>query len=249
MSEKINVLVWTEGIFAERQPKAAETYPKGIGPVLVDFLAKDPQLSVREGGQDTMESDFSQESLDKTDVLVWWDHLYQDVITDEWLERILARIRNGMGFIALHSGMGSRVFGSLMGTSRRTKWREIGENERLWIIERGHPIMAGLENEYIDVPRSEMYGESFDIPAPEELLFISWYAGGEVLRSGGTYKRGMGRVFYFTTGHEEYPIYHQKEIQTVITNAVKWARPTGGPAAQYTRHSPPIEDVAGKFDE
>lgn len=243
MKEKIRVLVWTEGLSAESEPEAVRIYPDGIGSVLEDFLSKDSRLVVRQGGLDTMERDFAEESLAQTDVLVWWDHLYQDRIADEALERILRRIREGMGFIALHSAIGSRILRALLGTTCAFKWREIGENERVWIIERGHPIVSGLESEHIDIPRSEMYGESADIPAPDELIFISWYAGGEVLRSGGCYKRGMGRIFYFSPGHEEYPVYYQAEIQKIITNAVYWACPSGGPAARYTWHSPPLENI------
>ncbi|MCI8443218.1 MAG: trehalose utilization protein ThuA [Provencibacterium sp.] len=242
-SEKLRVLVWTEGIYAERQPLAAKTYPQGIGTVLTEFLSRDAQLIVREGGLKTMEQDFSEEALAKTDVLVWWGHLYHDEVTDEMAERICRRILEGMGFIALHSSMGSKVFRRLMGTSCHTKWREIAENERLWVIDTGHPIAVGLEKEYLDVPHTEIYSEPFDIPAPDELVFISWYAGGEVLRSGCCYRRGAGKIFYFSTGHEEYPIYHQPEIQKVITNAVHWAKPSFGPKPQYTCHSPPLEDI------
>ena len=72
-----------------------------------------------------------------------------------------------------------------------------------------------------------MYGEPFVIPEPDETLFISWYEGGEVFRSGVTFKRGAGRIFYFSPGHETYPIYHNPEIQTVLRNAVRWANHPG----------------------
>jgi len=70
-----------------------------------------------------------------------------------------------------------------------------------------------------------MYGEFFDIPTPDDLVFIGWFQGGEVFRSGCCYNRGYGKVFYFQPGHESYPIYHQKDIQKVIINAVNWAAP------------------------
>ena len=47
------------------------------------------------------------------------------------------------------------------------------------------------------IDQQEMYGELFDIPAPDELVFVSSFAGGEVFRSGCTFRRGLGKVFYF----------------------------------------------------
>lgn len=246
MDNKIKVLVWTEGIYVDRQPLAAKTYPNDICTVLEEFLSKDSELEVRTGSLPTIKSDLSEQSLNNTDVLVWWGHLYHNDVTDEMTDRIYNRIISGMGFICLHSSMGSKVFRRLMGTDCHTKWREIGENERVWVIDPGHPIVQGLEKEYIDIPCTEMYGECFNIPPPDELVFISWYAGGEVLRSGCCYRRGAGKIFYFSPGHEEYPIYYQTEIQKVITNSVKWAMPTKGPVPQYTRHSQPLEDIHPK---
>jgi trehalose utilization protein len=68
-----------------------------------------------------------------------------------------------------------------------------------------------------------MYGEFFDIPPPDELVFISSFSGGEVFRSGCCFKRGRGRIFYFSPGHETKPVFHQPEIRTVIANAVRWS--------------------------
>ena len=42
-----------------------------------------------------------------------------------------------------------------------------------------------------------MYGEHFNIPQPDEQVFISWFEGGEVFRSGCCWHRGKGKVFYF----------------------------------------------------
>ena len=68
----------------------------------------------------------------------------------------------------------------------------------------GHPIAAGL-GEYFEIPHEEMYGEHFDIPDPDELVFVSWFQGGEVFRSGCCYYRGEGKIFYFRPGHETLP--------------------------------------------
>nr|WP_323132643.1 ThuA domain-containing protein [Kineococcus indalonis] len=73
------------------------------------------------------------------------------------------------------------------------------------------------------IDEDEMYGEFFDIPAPDELVFISSFSGGEVFRSGCTFKRGHGKVFYFRPGDQEYPTYFHAGVRKVISNAVEWA--------------------------
>ena len=93
-----------------------------------------------------------------------------------------------MGFVALHSAHYSRPFKRLMGTSCRLKWREADDRERLWVVAPDHPIAAGL-GEYFEIEREEMYGEFFDVPTPDTLVFISWFSGGEVFRSRRAYVR------------------------------------------------------------
>jgi len=124
----------------------------------------------------------------------------------------------------LHSGHFSKIFKRMMGSSCSLKWREIGEKNRLWVTAPGHPIVEGL-GEYFEIPHTEMYGEFFDIPQPDVQVFISWFQGGDVFRSGCCFFRGRGKIFYFQPGHETLPIYYQKEVQHVISNAVRWAAP------------------------
>jgi len=95
------------------------------------------------------------------------------------------------------------------------------------VVNPGHPIAAGL-GDYFEIPHTEAYGEPFDIPEPDTLVFISWFAGGEVFRSGCCYRRGRGRIFYFRPGDQEYPIFHQPEVLQVIKNAALWAAPRRG---------------------
>ena len=128
-----------------------------------------------------------------------------------------------MGLIVLHSGHFSKIFRRLMGTSCSLKWRD-GARERLWCANPGHPIAQGLP-EHFELDVEEMYGEFFDIPEPLETVFIGWFNGGEVFRSGVTFRRGLGNVFYFQPGHEANPTFHNENIQKVITNAVRWAAP------------------------
>ena len=120
------------------------------------------------------------------------------------------------------------------------RWREAGEKERVWVTSPGHQIASGLPP-YFEIPHEETYGEYFQIPEPDELVFISWFEGGEVCRSGLCYTREKGRIFYFRPGHETYPIYFMPEIQLVIKNSIRWAAPTGGPEPQVGEHLEPLE--------
>jgi trehalose utilization protein len=129
-----------------------------------------------------------------------------------------------MGFIALHTSHYSRPFMRLMGTSCSLTWREAGEKERLWVCNPAHRIARGIDR-YFEIPNTEMYGEPFAIPNPDEVVFISWFEGGEVFRSGCTWKRGNGKIFYFRPGHEAYPIYYHPTVRLVLRNAVHWAAP------------------------
>jgi trehalose utilization protein len=146
-----------------------------------------------------------------------------------------------MGLICLHSAHFSRIFRRLMGTTCNLKWREIGEKERVWVVEPGHPIAEGL-GQYFEIPHTEMYGERFDIPQPDTLVFISWYSGGEVFRGGCCFHRGNGKVFYFSPGHETLPIYHQAEVLRVIGNGVRWAAPVAGAVTTFGNVKP-LENV------
>ena len=134
-----------------------------------------------------------------------------------------------MGLICLHSAHFSKILRKLMGTTCQLKWREVGEQEVLWVTRPGHPILKGIDDHFI-LPHTEMYGEHFDIPEPDETILISSFEGGEVFRSGVTYRRGAGKVFYFRPGHETYPIFKDPNVLRVITNAVRWAAPTGAMA-------------------
>ena len=223
----VNVTVWNEFFHEKRNDKVKAIYPDGIHNAIADFL-REAGMSAITATLEEPEHGLTPEVLDNTDVLLWWGHMAHDKVEDEIVDRVQKRVLEGMGLIVLHSGHLSKIFKRLMGTSGRLRWREADEKERIWVIEPGHPIAAGLD-EYFEIPKAEMYGERFGIPAPDTLVFISWFEGGEVFRSGCCYHRGMGRVFYFRPGHETYPIYFQKEVQQVIINAVRWAAPVNGP--------------------
>lgn len=231
MTNDIRVTVWSEYRHEKTHAEVAEVYPQGMHTVIADGL-RASGFSVRTATLDEPEHGLTAEVLENTDVMTWWGHMAHDEVTDEIVTRVQNRVLKGMGLIVLHSGHFSKIFKRLMGTSCDLKWREVGEKERVWVVEPGHPIAQGL-GPYFEVPRSEMYGERFDIPAPDSLVFVSWFQGGEVFRSGCCYLRGAGKVFYFSPGHETYPIYYQAEIQQVIANAVRWAAPAGVPEIKF----------------
>jgi len=202
-------------------------------------------LEVRTATLDEPEHGLTEAVLAQTDVLTWWGHMAHGEVEDAVVDRVHQRVLAGMGLVVLHSGHFSKIFKRLMGTTCDLKWREAGEKERIWVVEPGHPIAEGL-GEYFEIPQAEMYGERFDIPAPDTLVFISWFEGGEVFRSGCCYQRGRGRIFYFRPGHETYPIYYQPEVLRVIYNAVRWAAPQEIKATQFGNAPVPLEPIKKK---
>jgi len=225
MSTPIKVIVWGEFCHEKTDPTVATIYPDGIHEAIGSFLRRESDLEVSTAWLDQPEHGLTADRLDQTDVLVWWGHMAHGEVRDEIVQRIKIRVLEGMGLIVLHSGHYAKIFKALLGTTCSLKWRESGDKERLWTVNPSHPIASGL-GDFFEIPAEEMYGEPFGIPAPDELIFISWFSGGEVFRSGVTWQRGHGRIFYFRPGHETYPTYHQVEVQRVITNAVRWARAT-----------------------
>lgn len=241
MGEIIKVTIWNEFRHEKIHEEVARVYPNGIHNAIGDFLRKQPGLEVKTATLDEPEHGLTQEVLDNTDVLIWWGHMAHNEVKDDIVDRTYNRVLNGMGLIVLHSGHLSKIFRKLMGTNCRLKWREAGEKERIWVVEPGHPIAEGL-GEYFEIPHTEMYGERFDIPRPDELVFLSWFKGGEVFRSGCCFYRGKGKIFYFRPGHETFPIYYQPEVQKVMYNAVKWAAPTRGPEVRFGNVKP-LEEI------
>ena len=222
-----SVTIWNEFRHEKADPSVQAVYPQGIHMALAHPLQK-AGYAVRTATLDEPSHGLSKEILDNTDVLFWWGHMAHGEVQDALVEAVVQRVWQGMGLIVLHSGHFSKVFKRLMGTSCDLKWREVGEHERLWVVHPAHPIAAGLP-EFLELEHEEMYGEHFDIPTPDELVFVSWFPGGEVFRSGCTFYRGKGRVFYFRPGHETYPTYHNPQVQQVLRNAVEWAKPHDGP--------------------
>ena len=242
---QINITVWNENVHEQKEPRIRAVYPDGIHGAIADALEARPEFCVRTATLDMPELGLTDEVLNNTDVLFWWGHMAHGQVSDEVAEKVHLRVLAGMGLVVLHSGHLSKPFVKLMGTVCRSKWRENDEKERIWVIEPAHPIAKGLP-EYIELPQEETYGERFDIPTPDELVFISWFSGGEVFRSGCCFKRGNGKIFYFRPGHEEYPVYYNKHIRQILCNAAEWAAPSQGPVPTFG-HYEALENVADKF--
>ena len=243
--EKIKVTVWSEGL-PDWEEHAVKSYPNDINNAIADFLKSDSALDVKVSNLRDPECGLSQEILDNTDVLIYWSHLYNDEVCDEAVNRVVtAVLQKGMGLMLLHSGLFCKIGKALFGTcSMSGMYRECGEKSKVWVINRAHPICEGLEQDWFDIEYEEMYGEPFNVPTPDELIFISWFQGGDVLRSGMTWNRGAGRVFYFQPGHEEWPIYSEnKAVQRVIINGAKWLKPTRGPIPVRRGEVDALEDI------
>lgn len=226
----LRVTVWNENVHEQNGSPAsmATDYPEGMhGAIAASLRRLLPDAEVRTATLQEPEHGLTAEVLDATDVLLWWGHIAHEQVDDAIVDRVQERVLGGMGLLVLHSGHFSKIFKRLMGTTCSLKWRNEGERELVWTVAPRHEIVDGIPNPIV-VPAQEMYGEFFDIPEPDELVFISSFTGGEVFRSGVTYTRGAGRVFYFSPGDQDYPVYQQDEIQRVLANGVRWAAPRAG---------------------
>jgi len=242
MANLVRVTVWNEFRHEKHPGPIKEIYPNGIHAVIAEFLNAEPDIEARTATLDEPDHGLSDQVLAGTDVLTWWGHMAHHEVRDEIVEKVHARVLDGMGLLAFHSAHFSKIFRKLMGTSCTLKWREAGEKERIWVVQPGHPIAAGL-GEYVELPHTEMYGELFDVPQPDNLVFISWFQGGEVFRSGLCYHRGCGKVFYFRPGHESFPIFKDPQVQRIIINAVRWAAPVASHVKPRVTNPPPLEKL------
>ncbi|MEF3309217.1 ThuA domain-containing protein [Paenibacillus sp. GYB004] len=232
----IRVTIWNEYSHELRKEKVAAIYPRGIHGAIAEGIASS-DFTIRTATLAEPEHGLTDDVLQTTDVLIWWGHRAHEEVDDAVVDKVHARVLNGMGFIALHSSHYSKVFRKLMGTTCSLIWRVADEKERLWVVNPGHPITQGIDR-YFELEQEEMYGEFFDIPEPDELVFLSWFQGGEVFRSGCTFRRGRGKIFYFRPGHETYPTFHNESVLKVISNGVRWAAPEPEQAPRSVPPSP-----------
>jgi len=220
----IRVLVWNEGVHEQRDASVQALYPTGMQGAIAEGLREllGEDVEVRTATLADPEHGLTEEVLAATDVLLWWGHIAHEAVADDVVERVHRHVLGGMGLLALHSAHFSKIFIRLMGTTCSLAWRNDHDREIVWTIDPTHPIAAGVEQPFV-IEAQEMYGEFFDVPPPDELVFASWFSGGEIFRSGITYRRGQGKVFYFSPGDQEYPVYHHPQVRRVLANAVQWA--------------------------
>jgi trehalose utilization protein len=215
----MHVTIWNEFVVERTKPDAARIYPEGIHATLAQALRE--AGTVRTATLEEPDHGLAEDALDGTDVLLWWGHAAHDDVADDVVDRVVGRVHDGMGLVVLHSGHLSKPFRRLMGTRCTLEWRH-DDREKVWTVAPGHPVADRVPPSFV-IPEQEMYGEFFDVPPPEQLVFISSFSGGEVFRSGCCWTRGRGRIFYFGPGHETNPVYHQPEVRRVIVNAARWA--------------------------
>lgn len=238
----VRVTVWNEFLHEKVHEAVTKVYPDGIHEAIAKGVAGEG-VTVSTATLEQPDHGLSDEVLANTDVLIWWGHMGHDKVEDRIVDRVHQRVLDGMGLIVLHSGHFSKIFKKLMGTTCDLKWREANEKERIWVVNPAHPIASGLPEQFT-LDHEEMYGEHFDIPAPDELIFVSWFEGGEVFRSGCTFYRGQGKIFYFRPGHETFPTYYNPQVLQVIKNGIRWAAPSGG-AKPVRGNAQPLEPIKG----
>jgi len=242
----IRTVVWGENVHEQENKVVADLYPTGMHNCIADALNADPEIEATTATLQEAEHGLPQARLDQTDVLLWWGHAAHGDVSDEVVERVADAVYSGMGLILLHSAHFAKIFKKLMGTPCALTWREAGERERLWVTAPGHPIAQGL-GDCFELENEEMYGEPFSVPEPLETVFISWFQGGEVFRSGLTYRRGAGNIFYFRPGHETYPTYYDENVKRVLVNSVKWAH--SPEARRLNVHDAPNRDVKDALEQ
>ena len=224
MAKTINVTIWNEYRHEKSDENVAKLYPNGLHAAIGEFLSKNDDMKITLAALDDPDQGLPDEVLNNTDVLLWWGHMNHGEVKDDLVERIRQRVYvGGMGLIALHSAHHSKPFRAIVGTTGNLLWGD-NQKEIIWNIMPSHPIAAGIPAHF-ELPEEELYAEPFQIPQPDAHIFEGWYEHGYVFRTGCTFLRGAGRVFYFQPGHETCPSFYDANVQRIITNGVRWAAP------------------------
>lgn len=224
MAKTINVTIWNEYRHEKSDENVAKLYPNGLHAAIGEFLSKNDDMKITLAALDDPDQGLPDEVLNNTDVLLWWGHMNHGEVKDDLVDRIRQRVYVGvMGFIALHSAHHSKPFRAIVGTTGNLLWGD-NQKEIIWNIMPSHPIAAGIPAHF-ELPEEELYAEPFQIPQPDAHIFEGWYEHGYVFRTGCTFLRGAGRVFYFQPGHETCPSFYDANVQRIITNGVRWAAP------------------------
>ncbi len=215
------VVVWSEGT----APKSV--YPHDINAAIAEGLYVLSGWEVSTASITQQDQGLPDDVLGNVDVLIWWGHERHGDVTDDLVARIVARVRDhGMGFIATHSAHYSKPLKALLGTPCGWKggYEDDGSKVEIVVMAHSHPIARGVKD--FVVPHTERYGDPFEAPQPETLIFDGIYTlpngTHQNAQQGMVWRIGKGRVFYFQPGHEGYPIYFQPEIRQVVRNGVRW---------------------------
>ncbi len=214
------VVVWSEGT----APK--NIYPHDVNAVIADGLKPLKGWKVVIASIDDPEQGLPDSLLNSADVLIWWGHKRHGDVKDELVAKIVKRVKEGgMGFIATHSAHYSKPLKAVLGTN--CGWNGyIDDGSKLTVIVKAtdHPICKGVKD--FVCPHTERYGDPFEVPTPETVLFDGLYElpnnTTEHAQQGMVWTIGKGRVFYFQPGHEGYPIYFQEEVRQIFRNGVQW---------------------------
>jgi trehalose utilization protein len=220
---KRRVVAWSEG----SAPK--NVYPKDINTAVAEGLKplKDWEVvtaSLSDPGQGVPD-----ESLKRTDVLIWWGHVRHNDVKDDLVDRIVRRVKeDGMGFIALHSSHFSKALKKLLGTPCSfSAYVADGSSVDVIVKAKDHPIAKGIKD--FTLQHTERYSEPFRVPKPEVVVFDGIYhrpdGTTEESRQGLVWTVGKGKVFYFQPGHETYPHFFDETVRQILRNAVVWAAP------------------------
>ena len=227
---KRKVVVWSEGT-ANVDEASKKVYPQDINTAIAEGLEPlaGSGWQIVKAGINDPDQGISDELLNSTDVLIWWGHKRHGDVSNELVNKIDKRVRDGqMGFIGTHSCHFAKPFKKLMGTA--CSWREYvedGTSAEIIVKEPNHPICKGVKT--FKLKAIERYGEPFAVPTPEAVPLEGIYTKPdgktEPARMGLCWTVGKGRVFYFTPGHETHNDYYLPEVRQIFINAVQWAAP------------------------
>ena len=224
MANKIRVTIWNEFRHEKTNARAMELYPNGIHATIGEFLSKEDDIEVTLAALDDPDQGLPDEVLENTDVLVWWGHMAHGEVNDALVEKIRQRVYAGkMGFCPVHSAHHSKPFKAILGCTGNLSWGA-DQKELIWNLCPTHPIAAGIPDHF-ELELEEMYGEPFYIPTPDELIFGGWFEHGNMMRSGCTFRRGAGKIFYFQPGHESCRSFYNPYVRRILQNGVHWAAP------------------------
>ncbi len=218
----INVTVWNEFRHEKTDDTVKSLYPNGLHACIKSFLDTEDDIDVTICSLDEPEQGLTDELLNKTDVLLWWGHMYHSEVSDELVEKVRLRVLNGMGFIPLHSAHHSKPFKAILGTTGNLTWGR-DQTAIVWNLCPTHPIAEGVPSHFTLF--EELYAEPFFIPKPDDLIFGTWYEDGNIFRGGVTFTRGLGKIFYFHPGHEGCESFKNPIVQRIIKNAIRWCAP------------------------